>query len=129
MKIAGVRCWLWGLLVAGVGMRVFGAWSFAAGHTADHGIICLMVKHMHEAKEFPVFFYGLPYMGSIEPLFSLAFCALFGVTDFWINMGTALPAILLLPVVYLWGVMPVAGRRDWLRWPSVSSGLSSTSSS
>ncbi|MFO7534418.1 MAG: hypothetical protein R6X19_01820, partial [Kiritimatiellia bacterium] len=55
------------LLLLGLAMRTFGAWVYEFAHTSDHGIICLMVKHMLEGKEFPVFFYGLPYMGSLEP--------------------------------------------------------------
>lgn len=91
------------LILIGFGMRVFGAWCFSQAHTADHGIIGLMVKHILEGRELPVFFYGLPYMGAIEPYTSVLLCRVFGMTDFMINMGTALMGILLLPVVYLWG--------------------------
>lgn len=91
------------LMLAGVAMRVFGAWCFAEAHTADHGIICLMVKHILAGSELPVFFYGLPYMGAIEPYASALLCRLFGMTGFMINMGTALFGILLFPVVYFWG--------------------------
>jgi len=91
------------LILLGVAMRIMGAWCFAQAHTADHGIICLMVKHIIEGKELPVFFYGLPYMGAIEPYTSVLFCKLFGLTGFMINMGTAVMGILLLPIVYLWG--------------------------
>ncbi len=91
------------LLALGLAMRTFGAWVYEYAHTSDHGIICLMVKHMLEGKDFPVFFYGLPYMGSIEPSISAGLCYLFGLTGFWINMGTALAAFAFLPLVYLWG--------------------------
>jgi len=91
------------LFVIGAAMRIFGAWAFEYSHTSDHGIICLMVKHILEGRELPVFFYGLPYMGSIEPLTSAALCRVFGMSGFWINMGTALWAIALLPVVFRWG--------------------------
>jgi len=97
------------IFVAGIFMRVFGAWSFALAHTADHGIICLMVKHILSGQELPVFFYGLPYMGAIEPYVSAGLCRVFGLSGFMINMGTALMGILLLPVVYLWG-SDAAGR-------------------
>ncbi len=98
-----------GLLVLGLAMRVWGAWVYEFAHTSDHGIICLMVKHMLEGKGFLVFFYGLPYMGSIEPVISVALCTLFGLNGFWINMGTAVVAFAFLPLVYLWG-RGVAGR-------------------
>ncbi|MGA0333781.1 MAG: hypothetical protein ACO3NW_07480, partial [Kiritimatiellia bacterium] len=92
-----------GILTLGILMRVFGAWAFAAVHTADRGIINLMIKHTLEGRELPVFFYGLPYMGSLEPLASLILCAVFGLNDFMINMGTALFGICVLPAVYYWG--------------------------
>jgi hypothetical protein len=96
--------WLfWILILAGVAMRVLGALWFAEVRTADNGIICLMTKHALDGKGMPVFFYGLPYMGSIEPLMSVLFCKLFGLSGFMVNMGTAIMGILLLPVVYLWG--------------------------
>lgn len=101
------------LLALGLAMRTFGAWVYEYAHTSDHGIICLMVKHMLEGKEFPVFFYGLPYMGSIEPSISAGLCYLFGLTGFWINMGTALAAFAFLPLVYLWG-RGAAGRAGGL---------------
>ncbi|MFO7534887.1 MAG: hypothetical protein R6X19_04260, partial [Kiritimatiellia bacterium] len=91
------------LLLLGLAMRTFGAWVYEFAHTSDHGIICLMVKHMLEGKEFPVFFYGLPYMGSLEPSVSAGLCWLFGLNGFWINMGTALTAFAFLPLVFLWG--------------------------
>jgi hypothetical protein len=91
------------LLALGLAMRSFGAWIYEFAHTSDHGIICLMVKHMLEGKEFPVFFYGLPYMGSLEPTLSAVLCFFFGLNGFWINMGTALTAFAFLPLVYAWG--------------------------
>ena len=100
---------LWILLVFGATMRILGAHWFAEVRTADNGIICLMVKHALEGKGMPVFFYGLPYMGCIEPLASLMFCKLFGLSGLMVNMGTAIMGILLLPVVYLWG-RDAAGR-------------------
>ncbi len=90
------------LLALGLAMRVWGAWVYEFAHTSDHGIICLMVKHMLEGRGFPVFFYGHSYMGNLEPAFSALLCRGFGLTGFWINMGTALIGFAFLPLVYVW---------------------------
>lgn len=91
------------LLALGLAMRIFGAWTTEFAHTSDHGIICLMVKHMLEGRGFPVFFYGHPYMGNLEPALSALLCRLFGLNGFWINMGTALVGFAFLPLLYRWG--------------------------
>jgi len=91
------------LMLSGIAMRILGAYWLAEVRTADNGIICLMVRHTLEGKGMPTFFYGLPYMGSIEPMASVFFCKLFGFSGFMVNMGTAIMGIMLLPIVYLWG--------------------------
>lgn len=94
-------------------MRVLGAWCYAFTQKADHGIVCLMVKHMLEGQGFPVFYYGQAYLGTLEPAVSVALCSVFGLSGFWINMGTALVAFAFLPLVYLWG-RDAAGRTGGL---------------
>ena len=40
----------------------------------DEGVVAIMGKHIAEGKEFPLFFYGQSYMGSLEAsLFALAY--------------------------------------------------------
>jgi hypothetical protein len=91
------------LLALGFAMRAFGAWVYEYALTSDHGIVCLMVKHIVGGGPIPVFYYGQGYLGALEPLVSAACCAIFGVTGFWVNMGTALTAFAFLPLVYAWG--------------------------
>jgi len=98
----------WKLLIAaiillGAGLRVWKAWTGQYCNDSDFGIVCLMAKHMAEGRHFPVFFYGQPYMGSLEPAFSALLCKLFGISSFVVCLGTALLSIAVLPLIYSWG--------------------------
>ncbi len=95
-----VRAAFWALLAAGIGVRVFGAWCYRHGLNVDHAIISLMAKRMAEFREFPVFFYGQAYMGSLEPLFCAAACRLLGFSGFAVCLGTAFLGVLLLIALY-----------------------------
>ena len=90
------------LLALGAVVRLFGAWCYRGNFHPDAGIVALMAKHMAEGRGFPVFYYGQPYMGSLEPMVAAVFCRLFGCSGLVVCMGTALFAFLLLPVVYAW---------------------------
>ncbi|MBU4429254.1 MAG: hypothetical protein KKE37_07875, partial [Verrucomicrobia bacterium] len=62
------RQYLWvlgALLVFGAAVRVFFAACFRFSMNSDYGIVALMAKHIVEGRDFPVFFYGQAYMGSL----------------------------------------------------------------
>lgn len=101
------------LCLLGIAMRLYGAWCFALSPSSDHNIVSLMAKHIGEGKPIPVFYYGQPWMGSLEAVVSGVFCALFGASGFTVNLGPVFFGSLLLPVVYLWG-RGAAGRRGGL---------------
>lgn len=90
------------LLAIGLATRIYGAWCLRYNLNPDAGVVALMVKHLAEGSDFPVFFYGQPYMGSFEPLVSALLCKLFGVSGFLVCLGTALLGFLTLPVIYCW---------------------------
>ncbi|MBI2438650.1 MAG: hypothetical protein HYV36_07555 [Lentisphaerae bacterium] len=90
------------LLSGALATRVYGAWCLRYNLNPDAGVVALMVKHMAEGRDFPVFFYGQPYMGSFEPLISAALCRLFGVSGLLVCLGTAALGFLTLPVIYRW---------------------------
>jgi len=96
------RCLFIVLLLAGVAVRIFGAWRYRSILNPDAGVVGLMAKHMAEGRGFPVFFYGQAYMGSLESAVSALFCRIFGCSGFAVCLGTALVGFLLLPVVYAW---------------------------
>ena len=91
------------ILLAGAAVRVHGAWRTRVITDPDGSVVALMAKHMALGLDYPVFFYGQLYMGSLEPAVSALLCRIFGVSGFMVNLGTALVGILLLPVVYRWG--------------------------
>ncbi|HBA84288.1 MAG TPA: hypothetical protein DCZ95_09370 [Verrucomicrobia bacterium] len=108
----------WRVLMAfvfllGLGLRVFKAWTMQCSANPDFGVAALMSKHMAEGLDFPIFFYGQAYMGSLEPAMGALFCRLFGTSGFAVNLGTALTGFFILPLVYLWA-RDAGGRRAGL---------------
>lgn len=102
MKERWFRILLVAVLLAGLAVRVYGAWLCRHDTSTDRGRVGLMAKHIAEGVEFPVFFYGGAYLGSVEPAASAAMIRMLGPGGFALNLGTALMAFLLLPVVYGW---------------------------
>lgn len=105
-KLKNLGFW-WFLVVAvmaaGVAVRLFYAWTQQYLPNADHGLVNLMAKHMAEGRDFPTFFYGQPYMGSLEPAISAVLVRMFGATGLMVCLGTALTGCLMLPLIYLYG--------------------------
>ncbi len=102
------RIWGYWILVGicfavGVVGRIYGAWAGRYISNPDCGVVALMAKHVAEGGQWPVFFYGQSYMGSLEPLLSALLCKVFGVSGFMVCLGTAIAAIATLPIIYFWG--------------------------
>jgi len=89
-----------GLLAIGLGVRIFGAWCLQHSANPDYGIVGIMAKHIAEGRDYPVFYYGQSYMGSLEPMVNALFYRLSGNTSFGVCLGTAWLGFLLLPVIY-----------------------------
>ncbi len=94
--LAGVA---WAL---GVAARVAGAWATRAISEPDPTVVALMARHLAALKEFPVFFYGQAYMGSLEPAASALAVRLLGSTGFAVNLGPVLFAALALAFLWRW---------------------------
>ncbi len=100
--------WLWpdmlamGVFVLGMALRVWGAWVGRCLSEPDPGVVALMARHMAELKEFPIFFYGQAYMGSLEPMVSALMVRLLGSTGFAVGMGTVVFAVLALFFLWRW---------------------------
>jgi len=90
------------LLAIGLAARLYGAWCFRFNLNPDAGVVALMVKHMAEGRDFPIFFYGQAYMGAFEPMVSAALCRLFGCSGFMVCLGTVLLGFCTLPFIYRW---------------------------
>ena len=91
------------LVLVGLLLRVFGAWASRLITDPDAGVVALMARHIASGSEWPVFFYGQSYMGSLEPIVSGLVCMIIGISGFGVGLGTALVATACLPVIYLWG--------------------------
>ena len=91
-----------GVWVLGVAARVWGAWATRCLTEPDPGVVALMARHMAALKEFPVFFYGQSYMGSLEPMASALMVRLLGSTGFAVALGPVLFASAALFFLWRW---------------------------
>jgi hypothetical protein len=89
-------------LALGIAARVAGAWATRAISEPDPTVVALMARHLAALKEFPVFFYGQAYMGSLEPAASALAVALLGSTGFAVNLGPVIFAALALAFLWRW---------------------------
>ncbi|MBN2143650.1 MAG: hypothetical protein JW774_03405 [Candidatus Aureabacteria bacterium] len=100
------RLYCYGIFVLfmflGAATRIYGAWDNRYTVHSDAGIVGLMAKHISEAKDFPVFFYGQAYMGSLEAYVTAGVFLLFGISGFTLCLGTAVCGFFMLPLLYLW---------------------------
>ncbi|MGD9781526.1 MAG: glycosyltransferase family 39 protein [Kiritimatiellia bacterium] len=101
------------LLLLGVAVRVAGAWAARGIGDPDSTVVALMARHMAALKEFPVFFYGQAYMGSLEPMASALMVGLLGSNGFAVNLGPALFASAALFLLWRWA-RDAAGPRGGL---------------
>ena len=89
-------------LLAGLAMRVWGAWAARCLTEPDPTVVALMARHMAALKEFPIFFYGQSYMGSLEPMASALMVRWLGSTGFAVNLGPVLFAAAALFFLWRW---------------------------
>jgi Dolichyl-phosphate-mannose-protein mannosyltransferase len=61
------------------------------GIDSDEAIVGLMAKHITEGRPWPIFYYGQPYMGSLEAIFVAGAFYLFGISN---------AALLLVPTAF-----------------------------
>ncbi len=111
-------------LAAAAGLRVWGAWAMRCITEPDPAVVALMARHMAALREFPVFFYGQAYMGSLEPMASALMVRLLGSTGFAVNLGPAVFALAALTVLWRWA-RAVAG--PWGGLAAVLAGLTGPS--
>ena len=110
-RLAQPLFWLVLALVVGAAIvvRLYAAWCFRFNLNLDAGVVALMSKHISEGREWPIFFYGQPHMGSLEATIGGWICRVLGYNGFHANLGTAVVAMGLIPIVYHWARM-AAGR-------------------
>ena len=67
---------------------------------SDEGTVGLMAIHIAYHGELPIFFYGQPYMGSLEAFLGAALFTLFGPTLLSLRIGVLLLFTLFLVIMY-----------------------------
>lgn len=90
------------VFLAAAALRVAGAWWYRTSQNPDYGVVVEMVRHMADGSEWPAFFWGQSYMGTLEPTASVALAWLLGPTPFAVCLGTAFWGLLLLLAVRRW---------------------------
>lgn len=87
----------------GAVLRVARAWASRMTTDPDPAVVGLMAKHMAEGTDWPLFFYGQRYMGSLEPTISALLMKVTGCAGgFVLSLGTALAGWLALWVLWRW---------------------------
>jgi 4-amino-4-deoxy-L-arabinose transferase-like glycosyltransferase len=71
---------------------------------SDEAIVGLMARHILSGGAVPIFYYGQPYMGSLEALGAALTFAVFGESNFSLQLVPLFFGLLLVPVVYLLGL-------------------------
>ena len=92
-----------GVLLLGVTARVARAWAGRASLDVDQSVVGLMARHMAQGTDFPLFFYGQSYMGSLEPSASALMFRLFGESGFTLGLGPVLFGCIALWALWRWG--------------------------
>ena len=91
------------VLLLGVAARVARAWAGRASLDVDQSVVGLMARHMAQGTDFPLFFYGQSYMGSLEPSASALMFRLFGESGFTLGLGPVLFGCIALWALWRWG--------------------------
>ena len=91
-----------GVLVLAAVFRLAAAWAGRCLADPDSSVVALMARHMAALQDFPVFFYGQDYMGSLEPLASALAVRLLGATGFAVNLGPVIFSMLALFFLWRW---------------------------
>ena len=91
------------LLLAGAAHLSRAAWQAAYSPSMDYAVVVDMARNMANGADFPTFFYGQAYMGSLEPALSAALCFLIGPHPFWVCMGSAILGIATLFAIMRFG--------------------------
>ncbi|MCD6419490.1 MAG: hypothetical protein J7L41_02080, partial [Synergistetes bacterium] len=86
------------VLIAGAILRYL--YLITPGLDSDQAVVGLMAKHILNG-ELPVFYYGQPYLGSLEAFWVALNFKLFGVSTFILDMSIAELSILYFLVVYV----------------------------
>lgn len=97
---------------------VWAAWQAAFSPSMDYAVVVEMARNIAAGADWPVFFYGQAYMGSLEPAVSGLLCRIFGTHPFWVCMGSAL-----FGIATLFAIMRIANRLGGVAGASIALAL------
>lgn len=91
---------LTGIILLGLLLRVLQLMVSGFGIESDEAIVGLMAKHISEGKDWPIFYYGQHYMGSLEAILTAGVFSLFGVSTASLKIVPLLFSLLHIATVY-----------------------------
>lgn len=91
-----------GLILTSWGLRLYLLRTTLAYVEADEAIVGLMARHVLGGER-PVFYYGQPYLGSLEAYLAALAFALLGPSTFTLKLVPLACSLLTLPLAYLLG--------------------------
>lgn len=86
--------------------------SDAFTFNADEAVVALMARHIRQGEEFPVFFYGQAYMGSLDALLVAAGFAIFGESVLAVRLVQSILYLLVVATTFWLGWRLT--RRAWV---------------
>ncbi len=84
----------------GLALRVFQLVVSDFGIESDEAIVGLMAKHISEGKDWPIFYYGQHYMGSLEAILTAGFFTFLGRSPATLKLVPLLFSLLHIAFVY-----------------------------
>lgn len=88
------------VVIAACLLRLFLILHNWPGSNADEATMGLMALHIEQGRDFPVFFYGQAYMGTLQAYLGSVLFRLFGVSLFSLRLGLILIFAAFLVVMY-----------------------------
>src|SRR5260221_3849299 len=100
LKISFYELCAAGLIILAVALRIVLVYLGWPGMDSDEGTMGLMALHIAYRGEYPIFFYGQPFMGSLEAYLGAIFFHLLGPSVSSLRLGTIVLFAFFLVTVY-----------------------------
>lgn len=95
--------WILSVLFLGLLVRVLFLFEGGIVIDSDEAIVGLMAKHIAEGRQWPIFYYGQPYMGSLEPTLAAVVFRILGVGVWELKAVPLIFSLFFIYLVYLLG--------------------------
>ncbi len=98
------RIFLTLILLAGLLLRLDFLFANRFVIDSDEAIVGLMAKHILEGRDFPIFYYGQHYMGSLEAFFAAGLFAVVGISSVALKVVPLVCSLLFVVLLYQIGL-------------------------